>query len=265
MEYVLLLAFSELFSASISYSMLNYSNNDILTKIGKKRYKVIDNMTCDTIDLLYEDELINKVKKFKLYIPIYNIFYAKKLRDENTKRQINRLIEDGLIVKMDSNEDKEYKHIIDPNEKMVYVLNKNSYKSSDIKNEKTTNRYIVKSVDKLHDKYTSSEIEYLSNVFEKQYILGTVGNEKVAILGAYECDLTAKLPRMLGYFDGSDFKVLPKDNYGREEFTTYTYKLPSNNKKLIEIERNICIARNMVEIMAEEDTDTLNQPKELVK
>ena len=265
MEYIILATFAEFFSTAVSYSMLNYSNNYILKKIGDKGYKVIDNMTCDTINLLNQDELVDKASKIKLCIPIYNLIYAKKLREESTKKQLNRLIEDGLIVKMNSNEDKEFKRISDSDEKMLYVLNNESYRSQDIRKQESVNRYIVKSVNKLAEKYTSSEVDSLSNVFEKQYVLGTVNNEKVAILGAYDCDLSAKLPRLISYFDGADFKMLPKDNYGSEEFTTYTYKLPSNNKRFSEIQKNIYIAKKMVELMANKDMDTLNQPKKLVK
>jgi hypothetical protein len=45
MEYLLLATFAELFSTTISYSMLDYNNNHIYKKIGEKGYKVIDNMT----------------------------------------------------------------------------------------------------------------------------------------------------------------------------------------------------------------------------
>lgn len=265
MEYLLLATFAELFSTTISYNMLDYNNNYIYKKIGEKGYKVINNMAIDTIDLLSKDEVIDKVSKIKLYIPIYNLFYSKKIRDNNTNKQINRLIEDGLIAKMSESENNEYSHIKDSDEKMVYVLNYDSYKISNIKAEQPKERYIVKSVDKLKDKYTSNEVEALSSVFENQYILGTVNNEKVAILGVYDCDLTAKLPRMMSCFDGADFKVLPKDNYGTEMFTVYTYKLPSNNKKFLDIQKNIYIARNMVEIMAKEEPDALTKHKKLVK
>ena len=266
MEYLLLATFAELFSTTISYSMLDYNNNHIYKKIGEKGYKVIDNMTIDTINLLNSDEVIDKVKKFKLYIPIYNLFYAKKIRDKNTERQINRLIEDGLIVKMNDVEDKEFKKITDPNHKMLYVLNKESYKSGTVKADHSKERCIIKSVEKLNQKYTEDEVDLLSNSFERKYVLGTVNNEKVAILGTYECDLTAKLPRMLEYFDGSDFKELPRDvRYGKDMFTVYTYRLPSNNKRFNEVQRNIYIARNMVSIMAEDNADDLNQPKKLVR
>lgn len=266
MEYLILATFAELFSTTISYSMLDFNNNHIYKKIGEKGYKVIDNMTTDTIDLLDKDEVIDKVKKFKLYIPIYNLFYAKKRRDMNTEKQINRLIEDGLIVKMDETESREFKKIIDPNHKMLYVLNKESYKSGTIKADNTKERCIVKSIEKLKQKYTEDEVDLLSNSFEKKYVLGTVNNEKVAILGTYECDLAAKLPRMSSYFDGEDFKELPRDvRYGNEMFTVYTYRLPSNNKRFIEAQRSIYIARNMVNIMSKDKADALNQPKKLVK
>lgn len=266
MEYLLLATFAELFSTTISYSMLDYNNNHIYKKIGEKGYKVIDNMTIDTINLLNSDEVIDKVKKFKLYIPLYNLFYAKKVRDKNTERQINRLIEDGLIVKMNETEDKEFKKINDPNHKMLYVLNKESYKSGTVKADSSKERCIVKSVEKLNQKYTEDEVDLLSNSFERKYVLGTVNNEKVAILGTYECDLNAKLPRMLEYFDGSDFKELPRDvRYGNDMFTVYTYRLPSNNKRFNEAQRNIYIARNMVKIISEDKAEALNQPKKLVK
>ena len=265
MEYALLMIFTELFSTSISYSMLDYNNSYIYDKIGAKGYKVINNMAIDTIDLLSKDEVFDKVSKIKLYIPIYNLFYARKERTKNTNKQINRLIEDGLIVKMSAAENKEYNHIIDRDEKMLYILNNDSYKSESIKNEHFKERYIVKPVDKLKSKYTANEIETLSKVFENQYILGTLYNEKVAILGAYEYDLAEKLPRMLSCFDGADFRVLPKENNGNDMFIVYTYKLPSNNKKFLEIKKNIYIARNMVELMSIEEPDTLDQPKKLVK
>ena len=78
MEYLLLATFAELFSTTISYNMLDYNNNYIYKKIGEKGYKVINNMAIDTIDLLSKDEILDKVSKIKLYIPIYNLFYSKK-------------------------------------------------------------------------------------------------------------------------------------------------------------------------------------------
>lgn len=265
MEYALLLIFLELFSTTVSYSMLYYNNDHIYKKIGKKGYKVINDMAIDTIDLLSNNNIIDKVSKIKLHIPIYNLFYSKKIRDNNTNKQIDRLIDDGLIVKMDESENIEYKHIMSCDERMLYVLNSNAFKSQKINDVQLKERYIVKPVEKLKEKYTLGEVEGLSKVFENQYILGTVNNEKIAILGAYECDLTAKLPRMLSFFDGADFKVLPRDNYKNEMFTVYTYKLPSNNKKFLDIQRNIYIARNIVELMAKEEPNALPQHKKLVK
>ena len=266
MEYALLIVFTELFSTTISYGMLDYNINHIYKKIGDKGYKVINNMTTDTIELLNEDEVIDKVSKVKLYFPIYNIFYSKKIRDKNTEKQISRLIEDGLIVKMNETEDKEYKHIMSSDEKMLYILNQEAYKTGNINIDQPKERCMVKSVEKLQYKYTEDEVDLLSNSFERKYVLGTVNNEKVAILGTYECDINAKLPRISSFFDGTDFKELPRDvRYGNDMFTVYTYRLPSNNKRFNEAQRNIYIARNMVNIMLEEKAVALNQPKKLVK